>query len=484
MEKLARQFARANAPVAIFGKGKGLLSGSLYEFMAIHSLNALVGNINMPGGVLVYDPLPLRALPDFQPDPIAEAGLKSHRIDEADTKKYPFVDGLASNFARAILEAEVSPIDTLMVFGANPVFTEPDGGLFYRAIKKIPFVVSFSPFRDETALMADLILPDHTHLEKVEEILWPPGLQYPFYGLSRPVVGPVFETKNVGDTILELAKALEEPVASAFPWKSYEEVLKARAEGLFEAGGGLVSYASETPAWKLLKKGKTPKPDYSSFDDMWEAIKTSGMWYKPSHRFKGWAKLFKTPTGKFEFFSTQIQLAVEELAQTSNNVATSLSQMGIGAQGDEAFLPHQEKPLLPGQSSKYPLVMVPFEIINLSDSWVPSPPFLSKTWLDNQLLKKDLFVEIHPQTAQQFGLKEGDKIVIETPSAKAKAKVTLFEGAMPGYIFVPRGFGHFAYDEFLKGKGVNVNHLVSPKKDALSGLAAWWATPARLNKSV
>ncbi len=484
IEKLARQFARANAPIAIFGKGKGLLNGSLYEFMAVHSLNALVGNINMPGGVIVYDPLPLKSLPDFQPDPIAEAGLKKQRIDETDSKKYPFVDGLAANFARSVLGAASSPVDTLVVFGANPVFTEPDGGIFYRAIKKIPFVVSFSPFRDETALMADLILPDHTYLEKMEEILWPPGLQYPFYGLSRPVVRPLYNTKNVGDTLLELAKALEEPVASVFPWKNYEQVLKARAQGLYEAGEGLVSYNPETPPWVVLKKGRLPKKTYKNFDDMWEALKTSGMWYKPLHRFKGWEKLFKTPTEKFEFFSTQIQLAVDELTKASKSTEEALNQLGIGARGDEAFLPHQEKVLLPGSDPKYPLIMVPYEMINLSDSWVPSPPFLSKTWFDNQLRKKDMFVEINPETARRYGLREGDEIIIETPLAKATAKVTLFEGAMPGYIFVPRGFGHFAYDEFLKGKGINVNHLMNPQRDALSGLASWWTTPARIKMAV
>jgi anaerobic selenocysteine-containing dehydrogenase len=45
---LARDFAAAKAPIATCGKGKGYLNGSLYEFMAVQSLNALVGNINMP----------------------------------------------------------------------------------------------------------------------------------------------------------------------------------------------------------------------------------------------------------------------------------------------------------------------------------------------------------------------------------------------------------------------------------------------------
>ena len=53
---LARDFAGAKAPIATCGKGKGYLNGSLYEFMAVQSLNALVGNINMPGGCACMRP--------------------------------------------------------------------------------------------------------------------------------------------------------------------------------------------------------------------------------------------------------------------------------------------------------------------------------------------------------------------------------------------------------------------------------------------
>ena len=482
IEKLAKEFARAKSPIAIFGKGKGLLNGSLYEFMAIHSLNGLVGNIDMPGGVLVYDPLPLKDLPDFEPDPIAESGLKRPRLDQARTKTYPFTQSLINNFTQAIVQAPASPVDTLLVFGANPAFTLPDGGLFYRALKKIPFIVSFSPFRDETALMADLILPDHTYLEKMEEICWPTGLQYPFYGLSRPVVEPLYETRNLGDIVVQLAKSLEEPVASVFPWNNYEEVLKARAEGLFQAGGGMVTYDPQSPPWEQLKKGQKPTPKYKSLEDMWEALKANGMWYKPTHAFRNWAKIFRTPTGKFEFYSTQIQLAVDELSRLKQSPAEVLKALGVKATGDEVYMPHQEN-FEDGDIKKhYPLVMVPFEMINLSDSWVPSPPFLSKTWFDNQLRKDESFAEIHPKTAAQYGIREGDRIIIESPSAKAKVRVTLFEGAMPGYVFLPRGFGHVAYDEFLKNKGVNPNHLVAARKDPLSGLPVWWATPVRIKK--
>ena len=61
-------------------------------------------------------------------------------------------------------------------------------------------------------------------------------------------------------------------------------------------------------------------------------------------------------------------------------------------------------------------------------------------------------------------------------------RVTLFEGAMPGMVFVPIGFGHTAYDDFLRGKGANPNDIVDPEKEPISGFPIWWGTPVKLAK--
>ena len=169
--------------------------------------------------------------------------------------RYPFTQSLLNNFSDAINQAPHSPIDTLLVFSANPVFTQPDGGAFLEALKKIPFIVSFSPYRDETAVMADLILPDHNYLEKMYDVVWPVGLQYPLYGVSKPVVVPLYNTMNTGDAVIGLSKTIDESVGSAFPWANVEEVLMARMQGLFEAGDGLAKYNASDPAWKWKSSG-------------------------------------------------------------------------------------------------------------------------------------------------------------------------------------------------------------------------------------
>ena len=478
---LGKDFAAAKAPIAICGKGNGALNGNLYEFMAIHSLNALVGNINRPGGVIVPDPLPLSPLPEINADAIAWAGLKTPRIDQAQSIRYPFSHSLINNLADAIIESPESPVNTLLVFSSNPVFTLPDNNKFKQALMKIPFIVSFSPFQDETSYWADLILPDHTCLETMNDIVWPTGLQYPLYGLSRPVVEPVYDTRNTGDVIIQVAKKTGQFTGSAFPWKNYEEVLKSRAKGLFDSEGGLISYNNSDPAWKQQQTGGGRTPDYKSFKEMWKKLKADGLWYRPAHNYGNWGELFKTPTGKFEFFSTKIELAVDVYSEKTSE-KTALSNMDITVKGDTVFMPHYEKMKSDVDRSAYPLLMLPYEMINLASGWVPNPPFLYKTLFDNQLSKNQSFAVIHPKTAAKYKVRQGGQVIIKSPAGKLKVLVNLFEGAMPGIVYLPLGLGHTAYDEFIRGKGVNPNDIIQAGKDPLSGYPVWWDTPIKLIK--
>jgi anaerobic selenocysteine-containing dehydrogenase len=476
---LAEKFARAKAPVAIYGKGKDTLNGSVYEFMAVQSLNALLGSMNRPGGVLLPGPLPLSPLPAFDTDGIANKGLASQRLDAAGTTQYPFTHSLLNNFSEAITQAPASPIDTLLVFSANPVFTQPDGGSFLEALKKIPFIVSFSPYRDETAVMADLILPDHNYLEKIDDVVWPVGLQYPLYGISSPVVIPVKNTMNAGDAVIELSKAIDESVASAFPWGNFEEVLMARMQGLFDAGGGLAKFSDSDPAWKWKKPGAGSKGGFKSFDKMWKAVTSGGMWYRP---VAGTGKpSFSTPSRKFEFFSKKIELALDDFAKKAPG-KTSTKEMGIDVSADEACMGHYSAMAPDGDRSEYPLTMVPYEMMNLASGWIPNPPFLYKTLFEDQLLKDISFAAINPETAAQYGLKQGDHVLVKSTAGEAKVGVNLYEGAMPGFVYLPLGFGHTAYDEFSKGKGANPNNIIQAGKDPLSGHPVWWNTPVKLIK--
>jgi anaerobic selenocysteine-containing dehydrogenase len=468
--EVARKFALAEAPIALAGRGKGMLPGSLYEFMAIHALNALVGGINRRGGVLVTDGLPLARWLGVECDPVAVQGLRRERLDRAGTSRYPFTGSLIHKFAEAIDKAPGSPVDILLICSANPLHTAPHSRSLLKAMAKIPFIASFSPFMDETSLMGDLILPDHTHLEKMVDIVWPPGIQYPLYALSKPVIEPICGTRHSGDVIISLAQRIGGSVASSFQWPCFEEALKERVRGLYDSGKGRTSFdESETVSARL------------SFKSFWEEIKESGCWYNTSRPLARWSDIFQTPSKKFEFFSTTIESALRAYSKgTSSDDA--LAQLGIRSRGDEVYMPHYEEIGSRADEEEYPLILFPIELINLASGWIPNPPFLNKTLFDHRLKGDDLFVEVNPKTASKYSLREGSKVLLRSPVGVVKVRIHLFDGAMPDVIFIPFGLGHKAYDRYIKGKGVNPHEIIDHVEDPVSGHPVWWNTRVKAIK--
>lgn len=221
IRQIAFSFADAGNPLAISGRGKGQSPGSLKEALAVHALNAVVGNINQPGGVSAVAAYDHINWPEAETDQLAADGLQTPRLDGAGSDQFPHARYLLSRLAKA-----ADSIQALLVAEANPSYSLPGCGEVQAAFDKIPFIVSFSSFMDETAMHADLILPNHVYLERYEDVPVTAGVSRPTIGLCRPVVEPQYDTRHIGDSIIQIARALKGGMARAFPWKNYEICLK------------------------------------------------------------------------------------------------------------------------------------------------------------------------------------------------------------------------------------------------------------------
>ncbi|MBR9982165.1 MAG: molybdopterin-dependent oxidoreductase, partial [Desulfatitalea sp.] len=103
--RTALAFANAERPIALHGRGKGQMPGSLKEALAVHALNALVGNINRPGGVQVV-PAANRYIdwPAVVSDRVGEAGVNTQRLDEAGSERFPHARHLVHRFIDKVHE--------------------------------------------------------------------------------------------------------------------------------------------------------------------------------------------------------------------------------------------------------------------------------------------------------------------------------------------------------------------------------------------
>lgn len=100
-----------------------------------------------------------------------------------------------------IRDMETGRIDVLLISGANPVYGL--GERFAKALERVPMVISLSSFLDETAAVAQWILPSSTPLES-----WGDYQPYPdVANLMQPVMGNLFDTRQTGDTLIALAGA-------------------------------------------------------------------------------------------------------------------------------------------------------------------------------------------------------------------------------------------------------------------------------------
>jgi len=161
-----------------------------------------------------------------------------------------------------------------------------------------------------------------------------------------------------------------------------------------------------------------------------------------------------------------VEDAIAPVAQTAQ--AVEMDTNAIPAEGDE---------------SAFPLLLIPYDSIQLASGTIGKPPFMIKTVADTVIKGDDGFVEVNPQTAQAIGLRKGALATLTTPRGQARVRVHHFEGIKPGVIAMARGLGHTAYDGYLAGKGVNFNELIGPVEDPSSGHDAAWGIRAKLAKA-
>src|SRR5437763_11179928 len=93
------------------------------------------------------------------------------------------------------------------------------------ALTPIPYIVCFGNFIDETSVLADLILPDHSFLVSWVQAMPESGAKTAVVTMAGPVMQPLHETRSTPDVLIEVGKKLKKPVDLGV--KSFEEMVKA-----------------------------------------------------------------------------------------------------------------------------------------------------------------------------------------------------------------------------------------------------------------
>ena len=149
-------------------------------------------------------------------------------------------------FARNVISGKPYKPEVLFLYYTNPFFSNPDPELFSKAFAEIPLIVSFSPYMDDTTSFADLVLPDHTPMERWQDDPLFLNSGFPVLGLRQPVIKPLYQTQATGDVLLSIAKSLGGEMEKAFPWKDFQGGPALRAQGGLRCQSGETRSASNS----------------------------------------------------------------------------------------------------------------------------------------------------------------------------------------------------------------------------------------------
>jgi len=460
--RLAREFA-SNQPSLALG-----FRDRPFHQMAVSILNGLVGNIDTSGGLLIPTAVPLQSLPPFGKDAVAEKGLRVERIDGG--KKSSLMFQPPYPFASNVISGKPYRPEVLFIYYSNPLFSNPNPDLFSKAFAEIPLIVSFSPYMDDTALQADLILPDRTPLERWQDDSVFLNKGFPVLGIRQPVIEPLYQTRATGDVLLQITKSLGGEIQKAFPWDDFKEVLLYGIKGVFDAKRGDVFGLQFEQAWtRLLERGGWAAPSYKTFEEFWKQLQEKGGWWDPIYDFKEWDRVFKTPTKKFEFYAQGLKQI--HPAPASNDLK------------DASFFPHWEESEKVSDKKEYPFDLNIFRTMTLTGSRNANQPWLQASVGSYVFEKWETWVEINPETAKRLGVNDEDWVWVESPKGKMKARARLYKGAMPEVVSIPFGEGHKSGGRWSKNLGENPYRLIDGDLDPLTGCPINKSTRVKIYKA-
>ena len=439
--EVARDLGTTRPALVIGERGTSYGPDDLRTRMAIHSLNALVGSIGARGGLIPQGALPLSPLPQPALDDAAAASLAQPRIDGAGEGDYAAASDASQAMPARILAGTPYPLNALFLFATNPLVSSPAKEEFAKALEKVPLLVSFSPFLDETSARADVILPDSLFLERWQDDGVTHLAGVTCYSVGRPAAAPRHDTRNTGDVVLQIAAALGGRVAEALPWKTFDGLLRAVSHGLFESRRGhVVAGAADEPLRQTMERQGYWIPEFKGFEAFFDALAKRGAWSDPTSLPPGRKASFANASGKFEFRAPDLPAV--------------------------AFPPA-------AAASAFPLRLNTYRLATRPLGGARNQPWLLEQPASHLRASWENWVEIHPATAAALGVKNGDEVVVESPKGEVRLTARLYAGTRPDVVQVP----------LFSGLGGNPNDLIASELDRFHGMGLFGTTRVRVRRA-
>lgn len=411
IRETAREMARHRPATLVHpGRHATWYGNDAQRSRAIALLNALLGSWGRKGGFYFPDSMDVPGYP-YPEYPKPARG----KVDNPG-HKYPFAsETITTGIRDATLTGQPYPIKGWLVYATNLLQALPSQDETIRAIQNLDLMAVVDVVPSEIAGWADVVLPETVYLERYDDL----NVEFfrePFVALRQPVVPPPHDQKPNWWMARELALKLG--LGAYYPWTDIEEYLDHRLKA---AGYSLAELKQ-----KGLVKGAKPT---LYFED-------------------GVVPEFATPSGKIEFYSTQLQAA------------------GFDP------VPRHERPV-DGPPGSFRLLYGRAPVHTFSRT--QTNPILRDAMEENE-------VWLNASVGARMALASGDYVRLRNQdgvlSSRVKLRVT--EAIRPDCVYMVHGFGHtarglrsaygrgasdaqlitrYATDPLMGGTGTNINFV-------------------------
>ena len=282
----------------------------------------------------------------------------------------------ALSLPRAILEEQPYPIKGMIVAGGNPSLEWPDSSRVRAAFKKLEFMMVIDVVQSPDSQYADVVLPACTFLERDEHRV---NADRGFHNITlrRRMAKPA---NGLPDQMIWVKLARHMGFEDYFPWQTCCEGIDYL---LGEAGESFETLISKGGIYEYGKR------EYRKYEHQG----------------------FSTPTGKVEIYSERLK-----------------------SFGYDPF-PIKEDALQPVQESKeFPLFLT---------TGANLPCYLHWQYRYIQRLRKmspEPLFEIHPETASQCAISDGDMAEVRTAFGKIQLKARITSEIRKDTINMPQGW--------------------------------------------
>ena len=398
IERLAVELSRARRPLVIVGGSALEGENGLASGAAALALNVLLGAVGREGGVF--------AGVDF--------GFEDRLAGDADAAAPPAA--LAERLAVA------GESGVLVVSEADPLHAMPG---FEAAIGRAGTVIALSAFFDDTTLRADLVLPIQTDLERFQAIEPDPVRGIPALLIASPTVAPRGEARHPGDVALALAAASGKELS----WPGFQEAVEAALSDAFTA----------------------TKADAEGNDALPEALIAGALNAR---------QFVRRTTDAGGLVGTEEMRRAPSRMPARTRVAEPVEGAAHDARGevvDPAALP---APAAPAGVESFTLI--PFESLKLGDGRGANRPWLQELPDPLSTVMWGSWAEMATADADRLGIDTGDIVRLTGTAAEIDLPAIVLPTVRPGCVAVPLGGGHEDYGRYARGRGANVNALMSP----------------------